>query len=183
MQWSKLKTKMEGFISEKLKERMQIHITAYRKFHDSPRRIWITFDKEVIVSASDTNYWILHEKIYEEIKFEQRLKPIPYEADWWKMYESEERQELVRASEEAEQSLLTANIMDSGYVYQSFLDYCSLSIDHALHSENEFIRAFAMFDRRIGKRRLSNIDRKTLNHPLISKFYQIRCQVEKMAKR
>ncbi|PAD88682.1 hypothetical protein CHH55_06720 [Niallia circulans] len=73
--------------------------------------------------------------------------------------------------------------MDSGYVYQSFLDYCALSIDHALHSENEFIRAFAMFDRRIGKRRLSKIDRKTLNHPLISKFYQIRCHVEKMAKR
>lgn len=94
--------------------------------------------------------------------------------NWSEMYESEERKELVKASEEAEQRLLAANIMDSGYVYQSFLDYCSLSIEQALHSENEFIRAFALFDRRIGKRRLRNIEGKTLNHPLTNKFYQIR---------
>mgnify|MGYP001051875974 CR=1 FL=1 len=182
MQWSKLKGRIDSFFCEKLKGRIQIHTTVYRKFHDGPRRIWITFDKEEIFSASDITYWIAHEKIYEAIKLERQLKPIPFQEDWRGMYESKERKELVKASAAVEQRLLTENIVDSGYVYQSFIDYCSLSMEQALISENNFIRAFAMFDRRIGKRRLRDLKLTTGDHPLINKFYGIRCTVEKMQK-
>ena len=46
MQWSKTKLILERFLCEKLKWRIELRETVYRKFHDMPSRVWITLDGE-----------------------------------------------------------------------------------------------------------------------------------------
>jgi hypothetical protein len=57
--------------------------------------------------------------------------------------------------------------------------YLNYSIEKALASTNELTRAFAMFDKRVGKRRLhSFVDEMTSAPLLVRHFYAIRCHAE-----
>lgn len=178
MQFSKLKSKLVGFLCDQLKGRIQINATVNRKFSDSPKRVWITIDKREILSASDVSYAIKHEKLYQQIKVENNLKGIPYNPDWMEMFNSEERQGLVKASDAAKEMLTKESIFESYDLYSPLIDYSNLSIEEAMNSENVIIRAFSMFDRRLGKRRLNELKFSQETHPLIMQFYNIRCGVE-----
>lgn len=95
------------------------------------------------------------------------------------MFQSPERQALIKASDQSEEMMISQNIFSSYHFYEPFMEYSLLSIDEALTSDNILIQAFAMFDRRLGKRRVRNLSFKSENtHPLILKFYKIRCDVE-----
>ena len=50
-------------------------------------------------------------------------------------------------------------------------------IDEAIISDNPIIRAFAMLDRRLGKRRLRQIDKTDL-HPLVLRLLNLRLECE-----
>ncbi|MED3960993.1 SF0329 family protein [Niallia taxi] len=178
LQWSKLKTNFEGFLSDKLKGSIEIHATVYRKFHDSPSRIWITLDKQEILSASDVTFAVKHEKLYQQIIKEEELNEIPYNTDLKAMLNSQERKELIKASDIAEKVMINQNIFGSYHLYDALMNYSSLSIVEALNSDNMIIRAFSMLDRRLGKRRLGKLTFSKDTHPLVVKFYNIRCEVE-----
>lgn len=61
------------------------------------------------------------------------------------------------------------------------LPYLSLSIEEALASPQELTKALAMFDKRVGKRRLQELVREIESEPLLVKhFYKIRCQAEEL---
>jgi hypothetical protein len=178
LQWSKTKSILESFLCDKLKGRIQIYATIYRKFHDGPSRVWITFDKKEILSASDTKYQIVQEKLYQQIRDERRLKGIPYSPVPGVMFNSAEREALMEASYEAEVILINQNNFESYHLFAPFMRYGSLSIDEAINSENVIIRAFSMLDRRLGKRKLKELNFTENTHPIIVKFYNIRCSVE-----
>ena len=82
MQWSKTKSTLESFLCDKLQGRIKVYATVYRKFHDSPSRVWITFDNKEIISASDVTYQTKHEKLYQKIKEKEGLKGIPIIIEW-----------------------------------------------------------------------------------------------------
>ena len=183
MQWSKTKSTLESFLCDKLQGRIKIYATVYRKFHDCPSRVWITFDNKEIISASDVTYQTKHEELYRKIKGEEGLKDIPFNENWHVMLNSPERKELIIASDNATEMMGNQNIFNSYHFYTPFMEYGSLSIDEALHSENIIIRAYAMLDRRLGKRRLIKFKFNTHDaHPLILDFYKIRCDVEGILK-
>ena len=59
------------------------------------------------------------------------------------------------------------------------LPYLNLSIEEALNSSDELTKALAMFDKRLGKRRLQVLADQMENEPLIVRhFYALRCQAE-----
>ena len=178
MQWSKTKSTLERFLCEKLKGRIELHATVYRKFHDSPSRVWITLDRREILSASDVTYAVQHENLYEQLKVQNQLKPMPYHDDWKVMFYSPERQALVQASDVAENRLIDQGIFKSYHLYAPFMKYSSLSIEEALNADNVIVRAYSMLDRRLGKRRLKKLHFPEDTHPLIIDFYKIRCEVE-----
>ena len=61
------------------------------------------------------------------------------------------------------------------------LPYLDLSIEEALNSPSEFTKALAMFDKRVGKRRLRVLAEQVENEPLVVRhFYAIRCQAEQL---
>lgn len=140
--------------------------------------MWISLDKSEILSAVDVTFAVEYEKLYQQIKEEKDLKPITYNPDWNVMFQSNERQELVKASDTADEILIGKGIFDSNYLYTAFMEYPSLSIEGAMSSENIITKAYSMFDRRLGKRRLRDIYLSEDTHPLIVDFYKIRCHVE-----
>ena len=178
MQWSKTKSTIESFLCKKLKGRIKVHATVYRKFHDRPSRVWITLDKKEIVSASDISYAVKYEKVYQQMKKEVDQQEIPYNENWEVMFNSKEYQKLEELSDDAEKLMMNQNMFESYHIYQAFMRYSTLSIEEAIHSENVLIRAYAMLDRRLGKRRLTELDLTEDTHPLIADFYKIRCDVE-----
>ena len=178
MQWSKTKSTLERFLCEKLKGRIELHATVYRKFHDSPSRVWITLDRREILSASDVTYAVQHGKLYEQLKVQNQLKPMPYDDDWKVMFHSPERQALVQAPDVAENRLIDQGIFKSYHLYDPLMQYSSLSIEEALNADNVIVRAYSMLDRRLGKRRLKKLHFPEDTHPLIIDFYKIRCEVE-----
>lgn len=178
MQWSKTKSTLESFICDKLKGRVKLYATVYRKSHDGPSRVWITCDKKEILSASDVAYGLKHNNLFKEIIVEEQLNGIPNYPDWKVMFYSKERKALVNASDKAEEMMINQGVFESYHLYGSFMKYNNLSIDEAINSENMIIRVFAMFDRRIGKRRLQEINFAKNTHPLVIKFYKIRCDAE-----
>lgn len=132
-----------------------------------------------MISASDVTYQVRYEETYRKIKEEENLKGIPFNSNWEVMFQSPERQALIKASDQSEEMMISQNIFSSHQFYEPFMEYGSLSIEEALSSENILIRAFAMFDRRLGKRRLKDLRLTSENtHPLILEFYKIRCDVE-----
>jgi hypothetical protein len=178
MQWSKTKTTVESFLCDKLKGRIKLYATVYRKFADCPDRVWITFDKKEIISASDLTYAVKHEKLYQLMKEEGNVDEIPYNPDWEVMFNSKERQELIQVSEDTEEILKNQSIFESYHFYAPLMEYSSLSIDEAMNSENIIIKAYSMLDRRLGKRRLKELIFTKDTHPLIVYFHKIRCEVE-----
>ncbi|MED4057370.1 nonribosomal peptide synthetase [Niallia taxi] len=182
MQWSKLKKKLEGFLSDKLKGSIEIHATVYRKFHDRPSRIWITLNKQEILSASDVTFAVKHEKLYQQLIKGKELNGIPYSTDWNVMLNSQERKELIKVYDIAEKVMINQNILGSYHLYEALIIYSSLSIEEALNSDNRIIRALSMLDRRLGKRRLGKLLFSKDTHPLVVKFYNIRCEVERAKK-
>jgi hypothetical protein len=56
--------------------------------------------------------------------------------------------------------------------------YLNLSIEDALSSANALIRAIAMLDRRVGKRRLQQVVIDATTHPFITQLYTLRCTAE-----
>ncbi len=54
----------------------------------------------------------------------------------------------------------------------------SLSVNEMVVSENAVIRALAMLDSRLGKRRLRALRLGDDEHPLVRQFYILRCEAE-----
>jgi hypothetical protein len=52
--------------------------------------------------------------------------------------------------------------------------YLDMSVTQALESENPFIRALAIVDRRVGVRSLHAISVDEQDHPLVKAFYRLR---------
>ena len=50
MQWSKLKSQVEGLFADRVQGRVRLHSTKYRRMHDQEGRAWITLDGEEILN-------------------------------------------------------------------------------------------------------------------------------------
>lgn len=158
MMWSKLKSRIEAGFADCLKGRVEIWNTRYRGAHDQEGEGWITIDGERIHSMSSLSFIIARNKL--------SLK-----------YRSDEGLSVHEAWEKAEDRLEASGTMSLGGFNAALFDYLNLSIDDALASEKSMTRAFAMLDRRLGKRRLQSYD---LRHEaeLVCIFHQIRCALE-----
>lgn len=176
MQFSKLKKSFERFLCPSLRGRVHLHAAVYRHSHDNQSRVWLTLDKKQFFSAEDLSFTMQHYKREQQIIKEESLQRIPYNDDWTIMLNSPERKALIEASQIAEEELLNKGIFTSFHFYDALQKYPNLSIDEALNNQNPLIRALALFDRRVGKRKLLTIQRCT--HPVEQLFLQIRNEAE-----
>ncbi len=167
MIWSKLKRSLEALLADAVKEHLQLHLTRYGPGVSSlMNRAWITWDGEEIHTFSTIGQL-------------QAARGIAAQ-----MYENGERKEptgFYEPSEDLVERLEQRGIYSRQDWYEALETYLSLSIEEALHSSSALIRAWAMFDRRLGKRRLRLIQFKPTDPPFIKRWYQLRCQAEGIA--
>ncbi len=156
MKWSKLKQTVEEKFSDSIGERVKIYTTRYTSGSYFMVRGWITIDGIEIANFSTPENYAKYNWNTPELD-----KRIP-----------QEERNKGNAVEKGEFS--RHDLMDACW------SYINLSMDEALKSDNPIISAFAMLDKRHGKRRLRTIDRTNL-HPLAAKMLKLRLQCESLS--
>jgi len=80
--------------------------------------------------------------------------------------------------EKSREDLLKSGIFEENEFRNSLKEYLHLSIDDALGSDNIIVRALALVDRRVGKRKLHKIKMLGDEHEFIKFMYKLRCQAD-----
>lgn len=171
MRWSKLKQMAEGFLCEPLKGRVEYHWIIHRKSHDQPGTFRVTFDGTEIFRASDIPYNIASTTRGQELTKERAIDPLKWDSDWKKMWVSKELKQLHAAYDDAEIEVKQSGIYPAWEIITLLFDYTQMPFENALAHEHPVIRAIALLDRRLGKRRWASIHVET---ELEWKFYAIR---------
>jgi hypothetical protein len=148
MQWSKLRFRVKELICPELKKRIDFFLTSYRKSHDGADKVWITIDGQRIFSCSH----------------------YPSERAWHQAYLSGLR------GKELQDHLAAREIHGPADFGNSMRAYMDMPVTEALKSANPLIRAFALIDRRIGRRTLQQLEISDLEHTLVKAFYRIRTE-------
>ena len=160
MRWSKLKKTAESFLADTLKGRVQYYQTRYgRGVSTIQVRAWITCDKKEITNFSTVQWWWKYRKAARQIR-----TATPCDKD--------------QADLQAKHQLAEKGCYPCDHFTAALREYITLSIDAALQSDNSLILALAMFDRRFGKRRLVQLRENPPKHPLVNKFFRLRCEAE-----
>src|SRR5688572_18906108 len=72
MLWSKLKSRVKGFICPELRDRIDFHLTSYRESHDGADKVWITVDGKRVFSCKHYPFeWAEAEAHYRGLRVEQ----------------------------------------------------------------------------------------------------------------
>jgi hypothetical protein len=160
--WTKTKRALEALLADTVKKRVRYHATRYTAGGVSYyfTRAWITWDGGEIVNFSTAKQEV------DARQLAQRLGGVDAYG-----YPSEQAYGAAKA-------LGIFSRDDFDYAVETYL---AASIDAALASDDPNVRALAMFDRRVGKRRLAKLAVET-EYPLVRKFYELRCQAEGLSQ-
>jgi hypothetical protein len=173
MKWSKLKKSVEEFFCDSLKNRIEIHLTNYRAIHEPETRFWIVCDGEEIYNISKLKWIQEYYGLAEEIR----------EVNKCSSYEDPNQKEgYYKAYDQAGDIVNKKGIISDDYFGDSLKEYLSLPFEEALISQNPIFKALAMIDKRLGIRRLKDLELSGSEHPLVKKLYEIRCNAEGIVK-
>lgn len=146
MQWSKLKSRVRDFICPELRDRIDFHLTSYRESHDGADKVWITIDGQRVFSCKHYSYELAEAEAYHGGLRGEQVKELLCE------------KEIHRPK-------------DFGDAMRAYLD---MPISEALESIDPLVKAFALVDRRIGKRTLEKLEISDAEHTLVKAFYELR---------
>ena len=147
MRWSKLRRLVEDRFCGELKGRVAINSTAYGNC--SCGHAWVTLDGEILANFCTRAY-------YNARSGSASAESLKKYKDQFVVYGEGSRQDF----------------------YESCWDFIhSTSIEAALAETDPVIQAFAVIDKRLGKRRLAKIDVSRL-HPLARRLYRERMKDE-----
>lgn len=146
MQWSKLKSRVKNLICPELRNRIDFHLTSYRKSHDGADKVWITVDGKRVFSC----------------------KHYPHEWEEAAAYQKGLK------GDEIKTTLAKIEIHSPGDFGDAMRSYLDMPVSDALKSRDPIVQAFAIVDRRLGKRTLAKLDLSDCRHTLVRAFYQLR---------
>ncbi len=152
MVWTKLKKTAEALFADSLKGRIEYHLTRYGNgISYFMSRGWITLDKEEIANFSTIK------RVRESYELT---------GEWY----SDKQQAI--------DTLDRRGIFTRDDFVNALEKYVGMQVEDAVQSSNPIIRAIAMFDRRLGKRRIGALSLREDEYRLVTTFYRIRCQAE-----
>ena len=161
MRWSAARKHFDALLAPSVASHVELHATRYHGAPDQEGRGWITWDGRELKSFSA--YPFLSRR-YDLASSFQGLGQGVEEA-------------YGRGDEIAEQ--------EGFFDYYRFLDaveaYPSLAIRAAVNATDPIIRALAMLDRRLGKRRLASMEFSADEQPFVVKLHALRCEAEGLA--
>ncbi|WP_232700067.1 SF0329 family protein [Brevibacillus daliensis] len=168
LQWSKVKKKLDRFICDSLKNRVQFHVTNYRKAHDQRGRAFITVDKKEILNMCTLTSNIEMYRKEWEIKHTQNIE-----------YDVSNRNQNYEIGKHAHEMIKAEGIFAQYDFFDAVEEYFNLPVEKALKSDDMVIKILSLIDRRVGKRTLQGMKESILDEKeIIQYFYKLRCEAE-----
>jgi hypothetical protein len=162
--WSKLKRSVEALLAESVKGRLQFYITRYGPGESTiMTRAWITWDGQEIMNFSSIQWLEAQQALVAQIQAEGGAST------------------RAAVSQDAKEVLEAQGVYSQWDFSAALAEYITLSIDEALSSPHLLIRAWALFDRRLGKKRLRAMQLTERDPAFVHHWYQLRCQAEGIA--
>lgn len=159
--WSGIRNKLENdYLAESLRGHIQYFATSYSKSHDHEGRAAIRYDGKEIIKGCYWNNWMKAHLFPKDDTYERRMSVENAYMD---------------------DTALRLGVFDQRCFYRAFDEFDNQSIEKSLKSENLLVRIFAILDRRVGKRKLKEIQENILDEPVtFQEFYAIRVNAEKI---
>jgi hypothetical protein len=164
MQWSKLRSTVESRFAPALGRRVTLHQARYRYTREEVGRVWISVDGRD--SASFATGAAARDTGDEAVR----------------LLDEHDARETTAADEQAAADA-SATARASG-VYSDrdaiaeLRAFLSMPVEEALASPSPLLRALAVLDARVGKRRLAALAAAPDLHPLVRTLLAVRCDAE-----
>ena len=147
-----------------LRRRVAIHQARYRHSREELGRIWVEVDGREVAAFSTAPAVARRRELTDEL--------MDVNNSWGSSAAFGE-------ADQRAQDLMVRDGQQSDYTAWADLEsYLSQSITKALESSNPLIRALAIADRRLGKRRLRTLRVGPREHPLVREIFAVRCDAE-----
>ena len=161
--WSGIRNKLENdYLAESLRGHIQYFATSYSKSPDHEGRAAIRYDGKEIIKGCYWNNWAKAHLFPKDDTYEKRMS-----------VENAYMDDIA----------LKLGVFDQRCFYRAFDEFDNQSIEKSLISENLLVRIFAILDRRVGKRKLKEMQENILDEPdTFQEFYAIRVNAEKDCK-
>ena len=172
MRWSKLKSGLAELRAVSVAGRLAIHQARYRHSREELGRVWLTIDGNEIASFETARYARRHAELAAEL-FALRRDQSAGRAPGIVAFNE--------VQSDAEEILRRDGAYDDSRALADLEAYLSMSLEQALTSSTPLLRALAMTDRRLGKRRLRSLQVGSGEHELVRALYQLRCEAEGIA--
>jgi hypothetical protein len=161
--WSKLKKTVESLMADSVKEHLGVHLTRYGSGDTFiMNRAWVTWDGQEISTFSTIRWLNARNSLASQIS------------------EDNEPRMHYEHFAQAEDLLAQRGLYPCERFLAALEKYVSLSVEDALNSSDVLIRAWAIFDRRLGKRRLRAMSLEQDALEFERRWYQLRCEAEKI---
>ena len=193
MSWSKLKKAVEQFFAESVKGRVALRMTQYKTCEFRCGRGWITIDGREILDASTHRAMDAFGREVRRLMGKDAHKPMnadrrfPVYADQLKSLHMLDDTdftagpgEIGKVRTSVRNDLIERGFFTEADFLQALSRYPEMPIKDILACRNPIVRAIAMLDRRVGKRRLKAIDLKK-EHLLARRLLEFRLEAEGMA--
>jgi hypothetical protein len=145
-----------------LQNRIDFHMARYRGAHEDAGEAWISVDGKKLFGVSDLNY-----RNAEHAERSKDQPSAPEDSGWQYFGDAEHYQEIAN-------TLHAREIHTVGELLHAMHVYLDLPVQDALKSENPFLRALAIMDRRTGKRTLDKLQISAQDHSLVHALYTLR---------
>ena len=164
MNWSKLKSLVEGRQARSVRARVTLHQARYRRTQEEVGRVWLAVDGRQVASFT-TQMWQRVPELADKLLGERRP---------WGVWS----EEFAKATADAQDQLRAAGEVTDAVAIADLEGYLSSTVEDALASPSPLVRGLAMLDARLGKRRLRAIRLESSEHPLVREMYVLRCEAE-----
>ncbi|CUU48889.1 SF0329 family protein [Clostridium beijerinckii] len=163
MMWSKLRKEIRELITSELRQRIDIHCTCYHDAHDNYGEVWITLDGKKLFGGGHYYWYRIFQSSQEILSYDFALQHGGHQEFSKPKVESREVETLMRLG-----------FNETGQITNSLENYINTPYEESLNSNNPIYKAFALVDKRLGKRRFLRIDITNEKHPLVKLFYKLR---------
>lgn len=171
MQWSKLKQMVKARLAPSVAKRVDFHCARYRHAADGDGRCWITVDGKEVADFCQFRASIAY------FRLAAQLREVAGAVNYRDPAQGDAYRE---AGQQAVEIVHRQGVYNQFEFYQALERYLSLSLEDALASPVLPIRALAVLDRRLGKRRLRTLRLSDGEHALVRALFALRCEAEQI---